>query len=50
MTEATCKTECGSQRDADGLNVSKKENAMTGPIAPCLWFNDNAEEAVNYYV
>jgi predicted 3-demethylubiquinone-9 3-methyltransferase (glyoxalase superfamily) len=23
---------------------------MTRPIAPCLWFNNNAEEAVNYYV
>ncbi|HYI14817.1 MAG TPA: VOC family protein [Thermomicrobiales bacterium] len=23
---------------------------MTQPIAPCLWFNNNAEEAANYYV
>lgn len=23
---------------------------MTQPIAPCLWFDANAEEAVNYYV
>ncbi len=23
---------------------------MTRPIAPCLWFNGNAEEAANYYV
>jgi len=23
---------------------------MSQPIAPCLWFNDNAEEAVEYYV
>ena len=23
---------------------------MTQPIAPCLWFDGNAEEAVNYYV
>lgn len=23
---------------------------MSKPIAPCLWFNTNAEEAVNYYV
>jgi len=23
---------------------------MTGPIVPNLWFNGNAEEAVNYYV
>jgi len=23
---------------------------MTQPIAPCLWFDSNAEEAVNYYV
>ncbi len=23
---------------------------MTRPIAPCLWFDGNAEEAVNYYV
>lgn len=23
---------------------------MVGPIAPCLWFDGNAEEAANYYV
>jgi predicted 3-demethylubiquinone-9 3-methyltransferase (glyoxalase superfamily) len=23
---------------------------MTQPIAPCLWFDGNAEEAVNYYL
>lgn len=23
---------------------------MKQPITPCLWFDDNAEEAVNYYV
>lgn len=23
---------------------------MTPPIAPCLWFDANAEEAVNYYI
>ena len=23
---------------------------MTQPIAPCLWFDGNAEEAVNFYV
>ena len=23
---------------------------MTRPIAPCLWFDGNAEDAVNYYV
>lgn len=23
---------------------------MPGPIAPCLWFDGNAEEAVNYYL
>ena len=23
---------------------------MTQPIAPCLWFDGNAEDAVNYYV
>ena len=23
---------------------------MANPIAPCLWFDGNAEEAVNYYV
>lgn len=22
---------------------------MTGRVSPCLWFNDNAEEAVNFY-
>ncbi len=22
----------------------------TQKINPCLWFNDNAEEAVNYYI
>jgi predicted 3-demethylubiquinone-9 3-methyltransferase (glyoxalase superfamily) len=25
-------------------------NAMSKPIVPCLWFDANAEEAVNYYV
>ena len=23
---------------------------MTDRVTPCLWFNDNAEEAVNFYV
>ena len=23
---------------------------MTNQITPCLWFNDNAEEAVNFYI
>jgi predicted 3-demethylubiquinone-9 3-methyltransferase (glyoxalase superfamily) len=27
-----------------------KEYLVTRPIAPCLWFSSNAEEAVNYYV
>ena len=35
---------------ADVLSVSSEENTVTQPIAPCLWFDDNAEEAVNYYV
>jgi predicted 3-demethylubiquinone-9 3-methyltransferase (glyoxalase superfamily) len=30
--------------------VSREENTMTQPIAPCLWFDGNAEDAVNYYV
>jgi predicted 3-demethylubiquinone-9 3-methyltransferase (glyoxalase superfamily) len=30
--------------------VSSEENTMTQPIAPCLWFDGKAEEAVNYYV
>jgi predicted 3-demethylubiquinone-9 3-methyltransferase (glyoxalase superfamily) len=30
--------------------VSSEENSMTQPIAPCLWFDGNAEDAVNYYV
>jgi predicted 3-demethylubiquinone-9 3-methyltransferase (glyoxalase superfamily) len=30
--------------------VAKKETKMTQPIAPCLWFDSNAEEAVNFYV
>jgi predicted 3-demethylubiquinone-9 3-methyltransferase (glyoxalase superfamily) len=30
--------------------VSSEENTMTQPIAPCLWFDGNAEEAANYYV
>jgi len=28
----------------------REENSMPQPIAPCLWFNGNAEEAANYYV
>ena len=40
----------GPRRDADVFGVESEENAMTQPIAPCLWFNGNAEEAANYYV
>ena len=25
-------------------------HVMTDRIIPCLWFNDNAEEAINFYV
>jgi predicted 3-demethylubiquinone-9 3-methyltransferase (glyoxalase superfamily) len=32
---------CGQKRE---------ESAMTQPIAPCLWFDNNAEEAVDFYV
>jgi predicted 3-demethylubiquinone-9 3-methyltransferase (glyoxalase superfamily) len=28
----------------------KEEQVMTQPIAPCLWFDGNAEEAVQFYV
>jgi predicted 3-demethylubiquinone-9 3-methyltransferase (glyoxalase superfamily) len=41
---------CTSLRDAGVPGVSSEENSMTQPIAPCLWFDGNAEEAVNYYV
>jgi hypothetical protein len=41
---------CMSLRDAGVPGVSREENSMTQPIAPCLWFDGNAEEAVNYYV
>jgi predicted 3-demethylubiquinone-9 3-methyltransferase (glyoxalase superfamily) len=30
--------------------MSSEENTMTQPITPCLWFDGNAEEAVNHYV
>jgi len=30
--------------------LEREEHAMTQPIAPCLWFDGNAEEAVAYYV
>jgi predicted 3-demethylubiquinone-9 3-methyltransferase (glyoxalase superfamily) len=30
--------------------VSSEEITMTRPITPCLWFDGNAEEAVEYYV
>jgi predicted 3-demethylubiquinone-9 3-methyltransferase (glyoxalase superfamily) len=30
--------------------VSSEEITVTQPITPCLWFDGNAEEAVNYYV
>ena len=37
-----------------GTGVAKSENESTGPfqhkITSFLWFNDNAEEAVNFYV
>jgi predicted 3-demethylubiquinone-9 3-methyltransferase (glyoxalase superfamily) len=29
---------------------ARKVQTMTQPIAPCLWFNGVAEEAINYYV
>jgi predicted 3-demethylubiquinone-9 3-methyltransferase (glyoxalase superfamily) len=29
--------------------VANKEDDMTGKIAPCLWFNGQAEEAANFY-
>ena len=29
---------------------SDREDAMTDRVTPCLWFNDDAEEAVNFYV
>jgi predicted 3-demethylubiquinone-9 3-methyltransferase (glyoxalase superfamily) len=38
------------RRDADLLGVDGEETTMTRPIAPCLWFDGNAEEAVDYYV
>jgi predicted 3-demethylubiquinone-9 3-methyltransferase (glyoxalase superfamily) len=30
--------------------VESEETTMTQQITPCLWFDGNAEEAVNYYV
>jgi predicted 3-demethylubiquinone-9 3-methyltransferase (glyoxalase superfamily) len=39
-----------SLSDAGGSGVSSEENTMTQPISPCLWFDGNAEDAVNYYV
>ncbi|MDP9355458.1 MAG: VOC family protein, partial [Chloroflexota bacterium] len=32
------------------LGADSEENVMTQPIAPCLWFDGNAEEAATYYV
>jgi predicted 3-demethylubiquinone-9 3-methyltransferase (glyoxalase superfamily) len=32
------------------LNGNTKEQAMTHKITPFLWFNDNAEEATQFYV
>jgi predicted 3-demethylubiquinone-9 3-methyltransferase (glyoxalase superfamily) len=29
--------------------VDCEENALAQPIAPCLWFDNQAEEAANYY-
>jgi predicted 3-demethylubiquinone-9 3-methyltransferase (glyoxalase superfamily) len=37
-------------RTAEELGVGSREKVMTRQITPCLWFNGNAEEAVNYYV
>jgi predicted 3-demethylubiquinone-9 3-methyltransferase (glyoxalase superfamily) len=34
----------------DDLSGSMKEAAMTHSITPFLWFNDNAEEATQFYV
>ena len=41
---------CTSLRDADVPAMSSEECSMTQPIAPCLWCDGNAEEAVDYYV
>jgi hypothetical protein len=42
--------EVRSLSDAGYAGVSSEENTMTQPISPCLWFDGNAEDAVNYYV
>ncbi len=41
---------CRPLRDAAALGVEREENSVTQPIAPCLWFDGNAEDAVDYYV
>ena len=30
--------------------ASAEEASMTQKITPCLWFDDNAEEAMKFYV
>jgi predicted 3-demethylubiquinone-9 3-methyltransferase (glyoxalase superfamily) len=35
---------------ADTSSTESEKNIMPKPITPCLWFDGNGEEAVNYYV
>src|SRR3954468_7502164 len=39
-----------SLRDAGGPGASSEENTMPQRITPFLWFDDNAEEAANFYI
>jgi predicted 3-demethylubiquinone-9 3-methyltransferase (glyoxalase superfamily) len=32
------------------MDVSKEEDTVRPKITPCLWFDDSAEEAINFYV
>ena len=32
------------------MDVSTEEDTVRQKITPCLWFDDNAEEAINFYV
>lgn len=40
----------GAAGDSAMYGPEPKENTVNKPITPCLWFDGNAEDAVNYYL
>lgn len=40
----------GPRWNSGMFTEEREEHNVQAPIAPCLWFDNNAEEAVNYYI